>query len=699
MDQEAPLQPQSRPLLTQKPKRTVTLGACVACRKRKSKCDGSRPVCTCCAQKDTECVYELGPNEKPSQAMKRKNEEMQGELLNLRQLYDFLRLRPEHEAQEILRRIRANPPDASPSQRIQELADFVRHGDLHIQRPSYRLHSTYYEPGSVTLPPLRLALDSPGALGSDTLSFPGMFSMGSDGPSTQRRRLTSDVSVPARSDSQSSFHPTSIEAIINPSSSAEAESPKVDRRLRSVQNWTKATNDVTLLVELLTRWTTCEHDYFHYLERDSFLDDMASGRTDFCSELLVNAMLASACLHSPAIRDRAKPFSKKSFTIVFYEEAMRLWKLEEGRVSLTNLHSAIALYIVFAKYCRDKDGYVYLLEACRIGHELGLFQHQPSQASQKPPHVTQAKWDKVRDVTAWSLFNFQLSMSFVYSFPVPIRTVPSVTIPYRDKPESEAFFRSECARHVIILDSLEAFSSRHESHRQRQMKPEQIERIYQRLKVWFDSRPSSLNPDKVPSRENLTSAMHYHIHVFHLFQPFLEGEAYRDRSRSLVSTSLKEIRRLLALHELRHGWDNAIPMVIYPLTVASFGGLEELFYDHSRQTQAEQDELYQGLLTCVRIFDALASYMFYAQLLFRLLTQKCQKLGIQLPVELQSILNSYLSEEWTKNAASLVSSSYVVDTRKPSLDVENARMDDIISQWEGLALDEIDAGKTLTAIK
>jgi len=42
MDQEQSSQPKIRPLLTQKPKRTVTLGACIACRKRKSKVS-----CTC----------------------------------------------------------------------------------------------------------------------------------------------------------------------------------------------------------------------------------------------------------------------------------------------------------------------------------------------------------------------------------------------------------------------------------------------------------------------------------------------------------------------------------------------------------------------------------------------------------------------------------------------------------------------------
>lgn len=200
MDQDPPPPPQTRPLLAQKPKRTVTLGACVACRKRKSKCDGNRPNCTCCVQKDTDCVYELGPNEKPSQAMKRKNEEMQGELTNLRQLYDFLRLRPEDEAMEILKRIRANPPDTSQSQRIQELADYVRHGDLplphHQQR--YSPPSDYQEPGQITLPSLRIALDSPSSFDLHNIPFPGILSMRPDGPVSQRRRFNSDTNISAR---------------------------------------------------------------------------------------------------------------------------------------------------------------------------------------------------------------------------------------------------------------------------------------------------------------------------------------------------------------------------------------------------------------------------------------------------------------------------------------------------------------------
>lgn len=91
---------------------------------------------------------------------------------------------------------------------------------------------------------------------------------------------------------------------------------------------------------------------------------------------------------------------------------------------------------------------------------------------------------------------------------------------------------------------------------------------------------------------------------------------------------------------------------------------------------------------CIHIYGALASNTFYAQLLLRLLVQKCQMFGIQLPEEVHRVLDSYSSQEWTKNAASLVSSSYIVDTRKLMPDVGMARMDDVISQWEGLTLEE-----------
>jgi hypothetical protein len=66
---------------------------------------------------------------------------------------------------------------------------------------------------------------------------------------------------------------------------------------------------------------------------------------------------------------------------------------------------------------------------------------------------------------------------------------------------------------------------------------------------------------------------------------------------------------------------------------------------------------------------------------------------LQLPDDLQNALDYYTSEEWTRNAANLVSSQYIADTRKTTTDAESARMDSVISTWEGLNLDDRGKGR------
>jgi hypothetical protein len=125
--------------------------------------------------------------------MKRKNEEMQGELSNLRQLYDLLRLRPEQEALAILHRIREGSPDASPARQIQLINSL--HPSHHTAVPPSAQHA---EPAHhLTLPPIRLALDSPSS-DPNTLPFTSMFPLGYDEPASQRRRHASDTDVSAR---------------------------------------------------------------------------------------------------------------------------------------------------------------------------------------------------------------------------------------------------------------------------------------------------------------------------------------------------------------------------------------------------------------------------------------------------------------------------------------------------------------------
>ncbi|KAF3009503.1 hypothetical protein E8E13_003784 [Curvularia kusanoi] len=513
--------------------------------------------------------------------------------------------------------------------------------------------------------------------------------MGFDGPPTQRRRQTQDLSA------RQGFLPksTSIEAILHTPPNAAVDDLAAEPRLGYVSGWTRVTDDQDFLAHLFTIWTERENIYYHFLDREAFLADMSSSRGDFCSELLVNAVLASACFHSSAVKDRNKPFSQHSIQTSFYYEARRLWDLENGKDHLTKVQAGMIMYLVLAKYGRDREGHKFLAEACKSAQKLGLFDFESPYNKATPTHISADRWNRARAVTAWAVYNFQLSMAITYSFPAIIQKLPSMPIPSL---ETETLFRSECALHIILLDCVGIIQDSEYINPHDAQSADRIEACFSRLRSWWYSRPSTLDPDKYPSQVHLLSAMQYNVNVVKLFRPVLDREAkntehaasYIDRARSAISASLREIRRLVILHDTHHGWSHAITFVMNGITVASFGTLDEISYDRPLLSRGADNERYQGLVTCLRALTVLLSYSYFAQPIFRLLAQKCALLGIELPAEIQSALDFCTSEDWTKHAVEWVSSQFIADTRSVDKDTETLRMDAIISKWDSLTLHE-----------
>ncbi|ORX93515.1 hypothetical protein BCR34DRAFT_594663 [Clohesyomyces aquaticus] len=700
-------QHQGRPSLTQKPKRTVTLGACVPCRKRKSKCDGVRPFCSCCVQKDTECVFELWPNEKPSQAMKRKNEEMQGELADLREIYDFLQTRSEHEAQDLLARIRSRTP-ASPGtrlvQRLSDLAIAIRHGDLD---PPHSLKSSPHSPSADSLDTTIFADDS---IARGHSSFPNnILSPILGEPTAQRRRHDVDADVSASSDkqlSQRSLSSFSIEAILQSPSSDALEWQ--DMRFPAIKRWTTVTQDSNLLADLISSWRAWEHSYYHFLEWDIFLDDMASGKTNFCSRLLVNALLASASFQSALVKDRAKPCADNILNR-FFEEAKRLWDEEDGLDNLPRLQAGLLLFLVLGKQGKDRCGYRFLDEACRIAQNLGLFALASTTSVNKPNDVPLATWDRARSVAAWALFNFQLSMTFTYSVPTAlINTQPPLPIPYNDNSQSEgkhvyqkstsslttwsAHFRSECDRHIIILDCSKNLLEVDNLFSDVPPKPEQLEVLYLKLEGWWQTRLARLNAMTYPTAENILAAMQYHVLIVRLMNPFLNPDStlervvsYRTRARAITESSLKDLRRLVMLHELRHGWSACIPYVLNAINITGFGTIEELSHMDFTRDPIETSEPYIGLASCLKALSAMSNFIYYSQPLYRVLTQACEAAGIPLPLETTSTMDYYRTAEWTAHATNNINSQYIADIRMGIAGVTNERMNNVVKSWGGLS--------------
>lgn len=64
-------------------------------------------------------------------------------------------------------------------------------------------------------------------------------------------------------------------------------------------HWTTVSDNDVLMRQILEDFFRCEYQFTAAFQKDLFLEDMASGRKDFCSSLLVNVTLAYACVRPP----------------------------------------------------------------------------------------------------------------------------------------------------------------------------------------------------------------------------------------------------------------------------------------------------------------------------------------------------------------------------------------------------------------
>jgi hypothetical protein len=81
---------------------------------------------------------------------------------------------------------------------------------------------------------------------------------------------------------------------LKPIHAAEVVEPKLSAAKPS--HWTGVCSDDALMRKLLAFFFRSEYSYHCLFQKDLFLEDLVSQKTQFCSSLLVNAVLAYACV-------------------------------------------------------------------------------------------------------------------------------------------------------------------------------------------------------------------------------------------------------------------------------------------------------------------------------------------------------------------------------------------------------------------
>ncbi|KAF2840571.1 hypothetical protein M501DRAFT_916607, partial [Patellaria atrata CBS 101060] len=498
-------------------KRKCVASACVPCRKRKSKCDGSTPVCsTCTAVYKTECFYD-GDNDNRRKVTPRKDKGTEKQRDGVPDKHDSMA--------QVLANIRnLQEPDLS------ELIQRIRNNeDLDVLAESYK-HS------SVTIPRTSASQTLEGEL-SVLMGKPSVAQSGV-------RRHFSHASnlglVPEKESSYSLTHPA----------------PGYH------ESWTTITDDQEFIDHLLKLYFTWCHPFFECFSEEWFLHDMKHRRTTFCSGILVNSILAFACHFSERPAARTDPSDPRTAGDHFHAEAKRLLN-EDDRSCLTTVQALAVLCLREPSMARDSTGYQYAGRCMRMAIELGL---HLSFCTLENLSLTKAELE-VRKITFWGCFTIDTAWSLcIGRLPQHPRTaieLDKLTVtgqeeskiwrPYYDEDvraphqlEHKSHARQFLLQFSLLSELVNDVTYMFFAPRER-LTSRKVLDSYQKYRIWYDTLPDCLDLKANKTAHNLVLHMFYHTCVLHLFRPLLKVDVLNSRlvPRDVCLSSATEVSNLV----------------------------------------------------------------------------------------------------------------------------------------------------------
>ncbi|TFB01937.1 Nitrogen assimilation transcription factor nirA [Trichoderma ghanense] len=563
--QQAPVAAASAPSASSR-RNAMVPAACQACRKHKTKCSGERPSCARCVHRRTECLYTTQPGETTSQALKRGYRDLRERTTVHEELIELLRNLSDREAEHVFKRIRDGAD-------VNTILNLVRAGNLLLQMavaPETRFR--YEFPYRSEMPDY--CIENNPYLDSIIWGAASLYGQG---------RQPAALAAASAAGPAGDFGTQGYESIyLKPFHAAEVVDPRLTDA--KISSWTSVSSDDGLMRELLRVFLRCEYMFTSAFQKDYFLDDLVAGRDEFCSSLLVNVVLAYACVCFPGLTNRAEYWNPDTLVYRFLAEAKRIWELEYSQACITTIQAGI-LFSVFHNLCGlDEIGQPYRLQAIELAREIRLFDSTVGGRSDR--------MKKSMAFMAWTLFDWESLVGFSFAFSPLIKEPPSWTLPDASKepqfygevwlkyPLSQSLspsyfghiFRAKSQFRVIMHDfSMAAYSEGS------QVTVDKAYELRQRLKSWCEGLPGPLQPRTIVLPAHLQLHTYYHYLIITIFEPLLDTKTYREPSpKDIVAESNRHLQTLIRLYYLRHGYDAMDLFLVVPLMLAASECLEAI---------------------------------------------------------------------------------------------------------------------------
>ena len=511
-------------------------------RKRKSKCDGNTPACAACSQVyGTECIYDPNSDHRRKGVYKKDADALKTRETTLQTLIQAILNYPEDEVPALISQIRT-------CESLDDVAEAI----------------TAKENG----------VDDDEDDDADT--SPIMAAQGQTTPPMFEQQLGTKMGELRLDDGSVRYIGGTSHLLFLNSADAAAQqtTDQYQQQDDPITSWTDVVKDPELVMHLLNMYFTWHYTFFTCVPKSLFYRDFLLGKppsdtrrkTEFCTPLLVNAMLALGCHFTSLPGARANPEDSATAGDHFFKEAKRLLmendELEKPK--LTNVQ-ALALMSVREAGCgREAKGWVYSGMSFRMAFDMGLHLDSDTLAigTNTDRGLDEGEAD-ARRITFWGCFLFDKCWSNYLGrlpqLPSNLITCPKFDVfpdedssnwaPCTDSGFSTAHLQPSRTRAValqisslceISSDLIKFFYNPGETSdlakpKGKQAELKKLSEIHSRLESWRRDLPKEMEPKEGGLSSVLIMHMFFQILFIHLFRPFLKYNAATSPLPSTIS--------------------------------------------------------------------------------------------------------------------------------------------------------------------
>ncbi|KAG6002674.1 hypothetical protein E4U43_001078 [Claviceps pusilla] len=303
----------------------------------------------------------------------------------------------------------------------------------------------------------------------------------------------------------------------------------VDPRLHNLDigQWTSVSISDLFAAQAISFYLRNEHPYLALFDSDLFLEDLTTGKGQFCTELLVSSLLAWSCASYAQFETEAKRLSP-----IFLDEGKRRWDARRTHAAdLCAVPAAVLLAMTCNQHGKDRVGLTYLDASAEIALQLGLFDR--TDAKTKHIRFEDKRVASAASYVAWGTFSWHTLHCLYFRRRHGIGKAPSLPIPGDEQGLQMAYYMGNSFTWIakfwlIVFDYFyDGYTAYVHSTLQ------EAELVYMTLLEWSRQLPESCRRSEFCAHHVLLMHIWYHTVILDVWRSFLP----RNRKGNLQSFS------------------------------------------------------------------------------------------------------------------------------------------------------------------